>query len=307
MKKFLMIFAFWAVFIFPMADLFAQAGGPGAAGGAGGGQGGAAASGNSGAGAQSSPRIPGPPQPSSSLPNTGGNTFQGDLANPGGGIAAPSAGGNSLQNQPGSSPAGVPAPPGPAMQNQRSNFGATSAENLRDRMGANRDIRDNLRNNRQDSRQDLRQDRQDIRQDRQDIRQDARQDVRESGDRWRFVLHNGEWWYWMPDNSWMFYRDNNWSRYDADNFRPSGRYSAAYRGPARADGIYYDESGRQYRRDYSPVRRALREGLDIARGATQDALRGGPVEVQPGPGNTEINVAPNTGGTASGTGPNGQR
>src|SRR5262249_1373534 len=163
-------------------------------------------------------------------------------------------------------------------QNQRNSFGESVPNSLPDRMGANRDARDNLRGDRQDMRQDLRQDRQDIRQDRQDIRQETRQELRENGDRWRFTLPNGEWWYWMPDNYWMFYRDNNWRRYDADNFQPSGRYTAAYRGPAGADGIYYDEFGRQYRRDYAPIRRAIREGLDIARGATQDALRGGAVE-----------------------------
>jgi hypothetical protein len=276
MKNFLMIFAVCAIFAYPVGHALAQ----GAAG-----QGGAL---NNAPGASQavSPRVPGPPQPDAAMPN---------------------AGGSALQNQPGSTPAGTAAQPGPAMLNQRSNFGESAPDNVRDRIGANRDARDNFRNDQQDFRQDLRQDRQDVRQDRRDLRQETRQELRDTSDRWRFSLHNGEWWYWMPDNYWMYYRDNNWNRYDADTFRPSGRYSAAYRGPAGSDGTYYDESGRQYRRDYSPVRSAIRQGLDIARGATQDALRGAPIEVRPGPGNTEINVPPNTGGTASGTGPNERR
>jgi len=261
----------WA---FSINQAGAQAGGAGAAAGGATGQSGAA-TGTSG-GQAGIPRIPGPPQPNSALTNSGGN---------------------SLQNQPGSTPAGSEAAPGPSLRNQRSNFGDSAGDNLRDRVDANRDSRDNLRNDRQD----LRQDRQDLRQDRQDLRQDVRQDRRDNEDRSRFVLHNGEWWYWMPDNYWMFYRDNNWSRYDADNFQPTGRIITGYRGPSN-NGTYYDENGRQYRRDYAPIRRALRGAAEAAREAQ--------VEVRPGLGNPEVKVggnSGNTGGTASGTGPDQRR
>jgi hypothetical protein len=96
---------------------------------------------------------------------------------------------------------------------------------------------------------------------------------------WRFSFYNGEWWYWMPNNSWMFYRDNKWSPYTADEFRPFTRYSAGYRGTG--DGanvqIYTDENGRRYRRDYTPDRRLLRnpEGAGERIGnAIGNAIRG---------------------------------
>lgn len=52
--------------------------------------------------------------------------------------------------------------------------------------------------------------------------------------RWRFQQHNGEWWYYTPQNSWMYYRDGNWNQFSQDSFQQnpafSGRYSSAYRG-----------------------------------------------------------------------------
>src|SRR5262249_5991071 len=108
-------------------------------------------------------------------------------------------------------------------------------------------------------RQELRQDRQELRQDRQNDRLDRmneRQTVRNEDPRFRLL--NNEWWYGMPGNYWMYYRDNNWNRYDGDTFQPD-RYNTGYRGDmGNNPRTYYDENGRQYRRDYSPLRRALR-------------------------------------------------
>ena len=28
------------------------------------------------------------------------------------------------------------------------------------------------------------------------------------------MLHNGEWWYWLPENRWVFCRDNAWNNYN---------------------------------------------------------------------------------------------
>src|SRR5688572_12614072 len=41
---------------------------------------------------------------------------------------------------------------------------------------------------------------------------------------WRRMQHNGDWWYYTPENSWMVYRDNEWTAYSADNFTPSQQY-----------------------------------------------------------------------------------
>ena len=39
-------------------------------------------------------------------------------------------------------------------------------------------------------------------------KQDRRQE------QWRFAFHKGEWWYWLPENRWVYWRDNRWNDYD---------------------------------------------------------------------------------------------
>ena len=39
-----------------------------------------------------------------------------------------------------------------------------------------------------------------------------------SQNQWRFVLHNGEWWYWLPENRWVFWRNNKWNDYNPRTF-----------------------------------------------------------------------------------------
>lgn len=34
--------------------------------------------------------------------------------------------------------------------------------------------------------------------------------------RWRFVRHNGEWWYYTPDRQWLYYRSGQWHVFDAN-------------------------------------------------------------------------------------------
>jgi hypothetical protein len=72
--------------------------------------------------------------------------------------------------------------------------------------------------------------------------------------RWRFTYNNGEWWYWTPQNNWMYYRDNTWNSYDASAYR-TNRSTSGYRGtPDRSRTSFYtDENGRHYRRDYTPI------------------------------------------------------
>jgi hypothetical protein len=54
-------------------------------------------------------------------------------------------------------------------------------------------------------------------------------------DQWRFVWHNGYWWYWTPANSWMVWNANQWTPYDQfvanwnQNFGQGGSpYQTAY-------------------------------------------------------------------------------
>jgi hypothetical protein len=52
--------------------------------------------------------------------------------------------------------------------------------------------------------------------------------------RWRFAQHNGEWWYYGPQNSWMYHRDGRWNQFEQDTFAAnpafSGGYATGYRG-----------------------------------------------------------------------------
>jgi plastocyanin len=70
-------------------------------------------------------------------------------------------------------------------------------------------------------------------------RQERRGAPLAGADRWRMRYYNGEWWYYTPQNSWVYYRDNRWSPYDRGTFRAIAprRYATGYRGTytGRAD------------------------------------------------------------------------
>jgi hypothetical protein len=60
---------------------------------------------------------------------------------------------------------------------------------------------------------------------------------------WRYRIHNGEWWYWMPANYWMYYRGGRWIPYDAVVYR---RPVIVNRGP------YYYRDGYRYGNYWGP-------------------------------------------------------
>jgi plastocyanin len=58
-----------------------------------------------------------------------------------------------------------------------------------------------------------------------------RRQARRDADAWRMRYYNNEWWYYSPQNRWMYYRDNRWTPFDVGSFqalRP--RYTTGYRG-----------------------------------------------------------------------------
>jgi hypothetical protein len=61
--------------------------------------------------------------------------------------------------------------------------------------------------------------------------------------RWRFQQHNGEWWYYTPQNQWMYHRDGRWNDFAQDSFQPNpafaGEYGTGYRGMEQ--GQYADQ------------------------------------------------------------------
>ncbi len=49
--------------------------------------------------------------------------------------------------------------------------------------------------------------------------------------RWRFARHNGEWWYYTPQNAWMYHRNNDWNTFSEDKFQPMSQpHTVGYRG-----------------------------------------------------------------------------
>jgi hypothetical protein len=63
-------------------------------------------------------------------------------------------------------------------------------------------------------------------------------------DQWRFTFHNGEWWYWLPANRWVYWRDNRWNDYDPQTFAyssgarmvPAGRIVSSDSGQTELNG-----------------------------------------------------------------------
>lgn len=62
---------------------------------------------------------------------------------------------------------------------------------------------------------------------------------------WRMVMHNGRWWYWTPNNSWLYRNGDRWTAYVPRNgpqYYGSAavdrtlRYQAGYRGDTQVQG-----------------------------------------------------------------------
>lgn len=46
-----------------------------------------------------------------------------------------------------------------------------------------------------------------------DQKQTTRLNQGQNQDPWRYTFHNGEWWYWLPTNRWVYWRDHRWNDY----------------------------------------------------------------------------------------------
>jgi hypothetical protein len=71
-------------------------------------------------------------------------------------------------------------------------------------------------------------------------RRQMRRDARDPN-AWRMRYYNNEWWYYTPENRWMFYRGNRWMPYDRTAFRVMPpRYTTGYRGTTTSRYDRYD-------------------------------------------------------------------
>lgn len=136
-------------------------------------------------------------------------------------------------------------------------------------------------------------------QGRRDERSDAernREPNARSGERgnrddiqWRYRFYNGVWWYWLPDNRWVYWSNNAWQdynpstvdyQYEYDRFGRPIRYRAGYRGTNAenrtdlgrldankrdADNIRRDTDGTRRDTDPSRLDRDTRSGKDANR------------------------------------------
>ena len=109
-----------------------------------------------------------------------------------------------------------------------------------------------------------------------------------AADKWRYRWYDGHWWYWTPQNRWMWYSDDgHWVAFDASPTTPpaapqSGAgpvpYDASYPGPLYpAPGYYYP--GRYWGGYYYPgVTVGVRPygNVNVAVGAPRGRQRLGP-------------------------------
>jgi hypothetical protein len=47
---------------------------------------------------------------------------------------------------------------------------------------------------------------------------------------WRLVQHEGRWWFWTPEQTWMYFNGGRWNDYSVGNADGASRYSVGYRG-----------------------------------------------------------------------------
>ena len=62
-------------------------------------------------------------------------------------------------------------------------------------------------------------------------------------DAWRFVWFQGRWWYWLPDNRWVYWQNDCWNRYPCvvtvqtrSSREPAGPVTGAGTGQTMAGG-----------------------------------------------------------------------
>jgi hypothetical protein len=66
-------------------------------------------------------------------------------------------------------------------------------------------------------------------------------------DQWRYTLDNGRWWYWTPENSWMYYDGSQWTNYQqpaagaavTTGVVPYTSYYGGYNAPSYGYGYGY--------------------------------------------------------------------
>jgi hypothetical protein len=51
-----------------------------------------------------------------------------------------------------------------------------------------------------------------------DQKQSADQEQAQTQEQSRYTFHNGEWWYWLPANRWVYWRHERWNEYNPQTY-----------------------------------------------------------------------------------------
>jgi hypothetical protein len=70
----------------------------------------------------------------------------------------------------------------------------------------------------------------------------AEQKAKVDDQQWRFTYHNGEWWYWLPENRWVYWRNDRWNDYNPQTFAYPNNYGTTGVPAGRVDGGYSGQS-----------------------------------------------------------------
>jgi hypothetical protein len=60
---------------------------------------------------------------------------------------------------------------------------------------------------------------------------------------WRRVNHNGDWWYYSPNNTWSYYRNNQWTPYVAETYTPNPQYASSSTQSLDSQQMVFIDSG----------------------------------------------------------------
>ena len=77
----------------------------------------------------------------------------------------------------------------------------------------------------------------------------VRQSQQPAVESWRYKWHNGNWWYFQTNKQWLFWDGTRWTTYSPTAYQWFTRrkqYVSGFRGPTRADGPGFSESGEIY-------------------------------------------------------------
>jgi hypothetical protein len=63
---------------------------------------------------------------------------------------------------------------------------------------------------------------------------------------WRYRHWGNEWWYWLPESHWSYWRDGRWNHYDANTYVEASPTAVDSGSSSSASGPYYEDQNGFY-------------------------------------------------------------